>query len=301
MAYFIAHRAEAVDCGRGIAFQVLGSGGPMPNSRRASAGYLLWVDGHARVLFDAGGGTYARFGSAGARIEDLRLIALTHLHADHAVELPAYIKGGYFSSRQAPLPVSGPAAQGQYPGMRDFMRRLFDGQRGAFAYLNGTLDGTEGQFQTPAIEIAVDGSRVQPVLDEPGLRVLALPVEHGPVPTIAYRIEVRDKVIVYAADQNGDRPEFPEFARGADLLIMPLAIPEAADDNALRLHATPSEVGAIATASDARQLLLSHIMPSVEAVLDDAQGRVKAAYKHPVVIAEDMACIQFNAQPVSKR
>ena len=55
----------------GIALQVLGSGGPIADDGRASSGYLVWVDGTARVLIDAGGGTFLRFAEAGARFEDL--------------------------------------------------------------------------------------------------------------------------------------------------------------------------------------------------------------------------------------
>ena len=51
-----------------LAVQVLGSGGPVADSARASSGYLVWDHGRARVLIDAGGGTFQRFGAAGARI-----------------------------------------------------------------------------------------------------------------------------------------------------------------------------------------------------------------------------------------
>ena len=100
-----------------VALQVLGSGGPVPDSGRASSGYLIWVDGRARVMVDAGGGTFLRFGESGARIEDLDLIALTHFHTDHAADLPAILKGGFFSPRSRPLPVSGPTLP-QTAGLR---------------------------------------------------------------------------------------------------------------------------------------------------------------------------------------
>jgi len=81
--------AAAGPCDAPIALQVLGSGGPEAQQGRASAGYLVWLDGKARVLVDLGGGSFARFGASGARFADLDLIALTHLHADHATDLPA--------------------------------------------------------------------------------------------------------------------------------------------------------------------------------------------------------------------
>ena len=37
----------------GIGLQILGSGGPIADDARASAGYVVWVDGESRVLIDA--------------------------------------------------------------------------------------------------------------------------------------------------------------------------------------------------------------------------------------------------------
>ena len=48
-------------CSSQLAVQVLGSGGPDANDARASAGYILWIDGQARLLVDAGGGVFLRF------------------------------------------------------------------------------------------------------------------------------------------------------------------------------------------------------------------------------------------------
>jgi hypothetical protein len=45
--------ADAQTCGgEGIAVQVLGSGGPELQDKRASSSYLVWQDGQARVLVE---------------------------------------------------------------------------------------------------------------------------------------------------------------------------------------------------------------------------------------------------------
>ncbi|MEO1204683.1 MAG: MBL fold metallo-hydrolase, partial [Pseudomonadota bacterium] len=48
----------------GVAVQVLGSGGPIADDDRASSGYLVWVDGKARAMIDAGNGSLLRFAEA---------------------------------------------------------------------------------------------------------------------------------------------------------------------------------------------------------------------------------------------
>ncbi len=75
------------DTANGVTLQVLGSGGPIADDARASTGYLIWVDGQARVLIDAGSGTFVRFGEAGAQFASLDHIALSHFHTDHSADL----------------------------------------------------------------------------------------------------------------------------------------------------------------------------------------------------------------------
>jgi len=53
---------RAQSCGaQGVAVQVLGSGGPEQQDKRASSSYLVWEDGRPRALVDAGGGSALRF------------------------------------------------------------------------------------------------------------------------------------------------------------------------------------------------------------------------------------------------
>ena len=70
-----------------VQLQVLGSGGPIADDARASSSYLVWVDGESRVLVDAGGGAFVRFGEAGAKFSELDIIAISHFHTDHSADL----------------------------------------------------------------------------------------------------------------------------------------------------------------------------------------------------------------------
>ncbi|HEX4202287.1 MAG TPA: hypothetical protein VHY59_12260 [Chthoniobacterales bacterium] len=50
LTHAFSPRANAQNCGeKGIAVQVLGSGGPELQDKRASSSYLVWQDGQARV------------------------------------------------------------------------------------------------------------------------------------------------------------------------------------------------------------------------------------------------------------
>ena len=93
----------AQSCGsQGVAVQVLGSGGPELQDKRASSSYLVWENGQARALIDAGGGSALRFGESGAQMSQLDAILFTHFHVDHSGDFAALIKSSWFEDRKRP-------------------------------------------------------------------------------------------------------------------------------------------------------------------------------------------------------
>src|SRR3984957_11623535 len=119
--------AAAQTCGsQGVAVQVLGSGGPELQDKRASSSYLVWEDGRARVLVDAGGGSALRFGQSGAQMSQLDVILFTHFHVDHSADFPTLIFSSWFEERDRPMPVYGPAGNSEFPSTVDFVHALFD-------------------------------------------------------------------------------------------------------------------------------------------------------------------------------
>ena len=77
--------------GNPVAVQILGSGGAAINGDRASSSYLLWIGVQAKILVDMGGGAFLRFGQAQAKLSDLSLVAISHLHPYHVSDLPALL------------------------------------------------------------------------------------------------------------------------------------------------------------------------------------------------------------------
>ena len=200
-----------------VALQVLGSGGPFPRDGRASSSYLVWLGGRARVMIDAGGGAFVRFGESGARVEDLSLLAISHFHPDHVSDLPALL---WVSNvfRNQPLPLSGPSGDEVFPGVTEFVSRLFDEKDGAFPILSWTLGGDAhyftGIFPLEVASVDVAQPQATVVLDTKELKVSAIGVPHN-APTLAYRVQVGEVSIVFSSDQNGSDPRFVDFARGA--------------------------------------------------------------------------------------
>ena len=284
--------AESQDCSDDPALQILGSGGPIADDERASSGYLLWRDGRAIALVDAGGGIFQRFGASGATLDALELIAITHVHTDHAADLPALLKGAYFSKRTRDLPIAGPTGNARFPGLNAYLESLFDADRGAFRYLSGLIDGGGQLFRLAPVEIGHGARRPVPVLEAP--RVHALGVHHGPVPSLAYRFDFDDIGVVISGDQNLSTEGFVDFAADAEVLVMPFAIPENGGRAARNLHATPSAIGKAAAEAGAAKLVLSHFMARSLRDLDVQLEHVRAHYSGPITLAEDLACIPLS-------
>jgi ribonuclease BN (tRNA processing enzyme) len=279
--------------GHPVAVQILGSGGPRLSSDRASTSYLLWVDDHARILVDMGGGAFARFGQARARLDDLSLVAISHLHPDHVSDLPALLWLSH-ESRTEPLRIVGPSGNRQAPPFPTFLARLFDERNGAFPLLAPTLGGARADHGGGVrlnVEPPVDVTKAQPttVLDQDGMVVTALGIPHGNVPTLAYRVDTRGVSIVFSSDQTGTNPNFVPFARGANVLVMHLAV--AAGTTNHLLHASPAVVGRVAQETGAGRLILSHIGLFD---LDSAVAGVKKSYTGPLTVGADLQCTQVR-------
>src|SRR5215468_10052199 len=132
--------AAAQSCGaQGVAVQVLGSGGPELQDKRASSSYLVWENGQARVLIDTGGGSALRFGESGAHMSQLDVILFSHFHVDHSGDFAALIKSSWFEDRKKPLPVYGPEGNDFMPSTTEFVSDLFGEKRGAYRYLSELL------------------------------------------------------------------------------------------------------------------------------------------------------------------
>jgi ribonuclease BN (tRNA processing enzyme) len=283
--------APAVSCppAEGAALQILGSGGPIADDARASSGYIVWIDGASRVLVDAGGGTFLRFGEAGATFEALDFIGLSHFHTDHSADFPALIKSGNFSDRQRSLSIAGPEGDAVFPGLTDFLQSMLSEDHGAYAYLSAFLDGTSS---TPMlVPREIPRGEITTVYTSEDLHVDAMRVPHGIVPAAAFRVRTADQTFVFASDQNGADPAFVEFARGADVLVMHLVVPENVKGVGRRLHAPPSIIGKIAAGAGPGKLVLSHFMARSLRDLEQNVALVRERYKGDVVLAEDLACV----------
>ena len=240
---------------------VIGNSGSYPGPDSSASCYLLEaeLDGRTwRVLLDLGNGALGSL----QRYADARVIDgvfLSHLHADHCLDLCGYyVMRKYHPDGAMPrIPVWGPA---------DTARRM------AKAYDLDEDPGMTEEFEF--IPYTPDAVHYGPFTITPR-RVV------HPVTAYALRVEAGGRTLAYSGD-SGVCHGLEDTARDADLFLSEASFLEGAP-NPPDLHLTGAEAGRTATAAGSRRLLLTHIPPwhDPEKVLAEAAG----AYDGPVELA----------------
>lgn len=283
--------ARGQSCGsQGLAVQVLGSGGPELQDKRASSSYLVWEDGRARVLVDAGGGSALRFGESGAQMSNLDVLLFTHFHVDHSADFPALIKSSWFEERKRPLPIYGPEGNDFMPSTIEFVSDFFGEKRGAYRYLSELLEpGEESDYKMQPHNV-VGTAKPEAIFHNGDLAAYSVRVIHGGVPALAWRVEAGGKRVVFSGDTNGEGAGLRELAENVDLFIAHNAVPEGATGIERNLHMPPSVIGEIAGEAHVKHLVLSHRMLRTLGKEEQTQSEIRKRYSGPMDFANDLDC-----------
>jgi ribonuclease BN (tRNA processing enzyme) len=279
----------SADCGDSVvALQVLGSGGPF-GVGRASAGYIVWIDGVSRIMVDAGGGTFVRFHEAGAKVSDLRLLALSHFHPDHSSEVP-----GLLWAQASDLRIAGPSGNEGFPSIDQFLFALFESPNGAFRVIGQYLDAD-------TVSVDVSAPEAVEVYSDGLVTVRGIGVPHGNVPTVGFRVDVGDASVAFSSDQTGTNPAFLELIRDVDVLVVHFAASEEPVGASATLHATPSVWGRLASDARVGALVLSHLSKAEPAHpsytsqsgsdLEGSVAHLRSHYGGRLIVAEDLLCV----------
>ena len=271
--------------------QILGSGGPELDEGRNSTGYVIWINGKAKILIDVGSGVAESFGRNGGLVSDLDFIGLSHFHVDHTVGLPALVKNYFFEPSQKHIIIAGPPAGSFSPSIQGFLSALFGTDNSAFPYLDEMVGDKSKDFE--ARLVTAEPRKV--LLQNKSYKIITSHVEHGAFPAIAYRIEFGDKALVFSGDTRANDNTLIDLAKGATLFIAHHAVPQTATGIAARLHMKPSRIGETSQQAGIKTLILSHRMKRTigKKVEADSLKAIRKAYVGPIIWAKDGQCIPF--------
>lgn len=238
---------------------VIGCSGSFPGPDSPASSYLIQAEGYS-LLLDLGNGSLGSL----QRFHDIYgidAIAISHLHADHCLDLCGYWVARTYRPGGPPprIPVYGP------DGTAGRMARAYD------------LDPEPGMRETFDFETLPAGP-----FELGPFRFTTAAMNH-PIEAYGFRVEYGGRVLAYSGD-TGESEALVELARDADLFLCEASFldqPNLPTD----LHLTAREAGEHAARAGANRLVLTHLVPwndqaksLAEAKASDFGGEIELAH-----------------------
>jgi ribonuclease BN (tRNA processing enzyme) len=259
-----------------VELRVLGKSPAWQDAGGACSGYLVVADG-TRVLLDCGSGVFGKLRSV-VDYADVDAVVVSHLHADHILDLVPYASALTYAPRHQPVPVDG------WPGTDDPPRpRLLapPGARDGFRRLCAAAGMREEHIETAfALEEYDPATPVQ----VGSLEVSFQPVPHF-LPTQAVGVAAGAHRLTYSADSSPSE-DLCAFARDTDLLLIEATLPRPEREGP-RGHLTPEEAGEHGRRAGARRLVLTHISDELDS--EWARREAERGFGAPVEVAREGA------------
>lgn len=214
---------------------VIGCSGSLPGPDGPASCYLLEAEGF-RLLLDLGSGAVGAL-QRHTGLFGIDAICLSHLHADHCLDLCPYWVARTFApgGRRPPIPVYGP-----------------DGTARRMAQAYGMAD-------PPGMTEAFEFGVLAPGTLEIGpFRVTVARMNH-PVETFGFLLRHGGSSLAYSAD-TGESPALVTLASEADLLLCEASW-LTAPDLPPGMHLTPRQATEHAARAGAVRLVLTHLQP----------------------------------------
>ena len=211
---------------------VVGCSGSGPGPDSPASCYLVEHEGF-RLLLDLGSGAFGTLQKV-VSPDDVDAVLLSHLHADHCLDVAPFVVWRRYSGLTArgPVPLYAPV------GADRRLRLAYDLSAGAIDDVFEMLDIGPGSWDLGPFQVQTARTA-------------------HPVECYAFRLTAGGRSLVYTGD-TGSCPAVVELARGADLLLAEAAHPDVPGLPA-DLHLTGREAGEHARDAGVGRLLLTHV------------------------------------------
>lgn len=246
---------------------MLGTSAALPDADHNNT-YLLLRGDDDQILIDCAGCPLQTLHRAGADLDQLDSLIVTHRHPDHIYGVPALALGLWLKGRTRPLYVFG-----EQEGLA------------AISALLEIFRSEEWPLFFPLFYYEVPLQPHALILETGEFRVISSPAKHL-VPTLALRIENKrsGRVVVYSSDTE-PCDNVIALARGAHILIH-----EATGNG--QGHSSSAQAAMIARVSGAQELILTHL-PTSSVSLEAWRQEAAQTFQGPVHLAYDLAEYEF--------
>lgn len=217
---------------------IIGCAGSFPGPDSPASCYLLEAPhegGTFRLVIDLGNGALGGLQRV-MELSDVNAVALSHLHADHCLDMCGFyvVRKYHPDGAFGPIPVFAPEGAGTYLST---------------AYGEGDGFGMTEQFDFR------EWVEAEPLQIGP-FTVTAFQVDH-PIAAFAIRVTDGTSTLVYSGD-TGPTEVLARMLKDADVFLCEASFVESAD-NPPNLHLTGAEAGDYATSGGVGRLLITHI------------------------------------------
>jgi ribonuclease BN (tRNA processing enzyme) len=261
-----------------VRITVLGKSPSWQDADGACSGYLVEEDGFS-LLLDCGNGVFSKLRHYCDYV-DVDAVLITHLHADHFLDLVPFSYALVYAPRQQPVAVGG------WPGTTQPARPQLFAPMGAGDMFRHLVEcwGDEELVERAFRLSEYDGP------DELPLGPFA--VRFCEVPhftrTFAVELATNGARFTFSVDCLSNE-QLVRFAHGTDLLLIEATLPRP-ERTGKRGHLTPGEAGEHGRRAGARRVVLTHFSDE----LDPEWARAEAieSFGGPVELAHEGAVYQ---------
>ncbi len=260
---------------------VLGKSPAWQDADGACSGYLL-RDEETTVLLDCGNGIFGKLRKFVDYV-DVDAVVISHLHADHFIDLVPYSYALIYAPRQQPVPVP------PWPGTDSPARPRLVVPPGAAKTFRQVV-GAWGNDELIEQAFDLEEYAVDSVIEVGSLRFTFALMPHF---IDAYAISVTSSngggQLAFGSDSRPAQ-ELVDFARGADLFLVEATLPRP-ERTGVRGHLTAEEAGEHGRAADVGRVVLTHISDELDQA--DAANRAAEAFGGPVEVAREGAVYEI--------
>ena len=239
---------------------VLGKSPSWQDASGACSGYLV-QEGDFTLLLDCGNGVFSKLRPICDYV-DVDAVLITHMHADHFLDLVPFSYALCYAPRQQPVPVGG------WPGTDTPARPELYVPRGATDLLRRIV-GCWGNEDLIEKAFSVHEYAPGDELSLGPLRIRFCEVPHY-LATYAVELASNGSRFTFSADCSPN-DELVRFAAGTDVLMIEATLPRP-ERTGVRGHLTAGEAGEHGKLAGARRLVITHYSDELDPELTRAQA-----------------------------
>jgi ribonuclease BN (tRNA processing enzyme) len=254
---------------------VLGKSPAWQDAAGACSGYLV-EEQDFRLLMDCGNGVFSKLRRICDYV-DIDAVLISHLHADHFLDLVPYSYALCYAPRQQPVPVAG------WPGTDNPARPQLYAPSGA-AEMFRRIAGCFGNEELVEHAFALHEYQSLDELTIGPLRVRFCEVPHYTT-TNAIELSSNGSRFTFSADCSPNE-QLVRFAQDTDVLMIEATLPRP-ERTGIRGHLTPGEAGEHGKLAGAHRLVLTHYSDEMDP--EWARAQAVETFGGPVELAEEGA------------